>query len=1028
MAANTQNINAKSVAKFLLLPGIIPRAKEFTGSGFGYIAFLFARIYAAVRILPAGHPYLNYDNIGQFSVLQVIATAAANLKFNKRNIDQIIVFVALLAGVVLLFMQFALLILAIFSADAHAQVTFTGMFTTEFPETDIAFLLLDYVFGIGAVGGGAAGASFFGSNALEATGGATPFQLGMQALFQFYNLAILLVGAIIFMYYIAVVVIETAQTGVPFGRRFSKIYAPLRFVFAIGLLIPLSQGFNTAQYITLMAAKLGSSFATNGWLLYNENLTGLNPMGVENASLVARPRQPYLDDLLYFSSVYHTCRYMYWATVTNRRTNGRTCIGGYVIVDGTAQSLSGLTGEGCAAGAGAFDYAAAKNSLSANGDVWGTGDIEVVLGELDPELHPDVAGGVEPYCGKLTIPLGHLNPSYYTGDQMSGVAGVEQAYFTLVTMMLNPESGGAIGTTESDDFNLFRQLGERSGAVTITREPYHNPCIHSQGSLDEAQLTALLQNIENVFAALGLPMPPLSELVGQYAGLVGGLGDGATCGRGDWAPPASIFQGAIEGYKIQLDDAIAAAHAALVTSMDLNLTEDQAHRGWGGAGIWYNQIADLNGVFTGALYATPSVRQYPKVMNDVKDKRQEQDQTSKYCDTFNPNLANNQSVDLTNFELTMATAMNQTFQYFCDRPNVETGDAVSAAAAAGAGGAADSSTCSQALLQTGGATKGNTSNVFIDVVSLIFGLNGLFDLKACSQAGANGMPLVHPLAQLSAIGKSLIENAIRSMGMALGASFGGGILSVLEPALGGALQALSGMFVGIATIGLTIGFILYYILPFLPFIYFFFAVGAWVKSIFEAMVGVPLWALAHLHIDGDGLPGKAAMPGYWLIFEIFLRPIVTVFGLIGGMACFGALTVALNNLFDLVVSNSTGATPGSAQTELTVDEIAAIRAGTIDQFFYTVMYAILVYMMATASFKMIDTIPKAFMRWINTGITTFNDNKGDPTSDLTTYAAVGGARASSQVFGGLQSFAHGVGAGGGAVIKAGTGGTSGGNP
>ncbi len=1017
MAANTQNINAKSVAKYLLLPGIIPRAKEFTGSGFGYIAFLFARIYAAVRILPVGHPFLNYDNIGRFSVLQVIGAAAANLQFNKRNIDQLIVFVALLAGVVLMFMQFLLLILAIFSADAHAQVTFTGMFTTEFPETDIAFLLLDYVFGIGAIGGGAAGASFFGSNALVATGGATPFQLGMQALFQFYNLAILLVGAIIFMYYVAVVVIETAQTGVPFGRRFSKIYAPLRFVLAIGLLIPLSQGFNTAQYITLMAAKMGSSFATNGWLLYNQNLTGLNPMGIENASLVARPRQPYLDDLLYFSSVYHTCRYMYWATVTNRRTNGRTCIGAYVIVDGEAQVLGGLTGEGCAAGAGTFDYNAAKNSLSANGDVWGTGDVEVVLGELDAELWPDANGGVQPFCGKLTIPLGHLNPSYYTGDRMSGVAGVEAAYFGLVGMVLNPEGGGAIGTTESDDFNLFKQLGERSAQVTITQEPYHNPCVHAQANMNEEQLVAFVQSIENFFAGIGVPMPGWSQLVAQYSGLMGGLNDEATCGRGDWAPPSSVFQGALDGYKVQLDEAITTAHTTLVGSMNLNLTQEQANRGWGGAGIWYNQIADLNGVFTGAVYATPSVRAYPKIMNDVKDKRQEQDQTADYCKTFDPNLADNQSVDLTNFELTMATAMNQTFQYFCDRPNAETGNAADAALAPSAAGT-NSSGCSLAPLQQGGATKGSSSNVFIDVVSLIFGLNGLFDLKTCSQAGANGMPLVHPLAQLSAIGKSLIENAIRSMGMALGASFGGGILSVLAPALGGALQALSGMFVGIATIGLTIGFILYYILPFLPFIYFFFAVGAWVKSIFEAMVGVPLWALAHLHIDGDGLPGKAAMPGYWLIFEIFLRPIVTVFGLIGGMACFGALTIALNNLFDLVVSNSTGAAPGASQTELTVDEIAAVRAGTIDQFFYTVMYAILVYMMATASFKMIDTIPKAFMRWINTGITTFNDNKGDPTSDLTTYAAVGGARASSQVFGGMQSFAQGAGQTGGALIKA----------
>ena len=135
-----------------------------------------------------------------------------------------------------------------------------------------------------------------------------------------------------------------------------------------------------------------------------------------------------------------------------------------------------------------------------------------------------------------------------------------------------------------------------------------------------------------------------------------------------------------------------------------------------------------------------------------------------------------------------------------------------------------------------------------------------------------------------------------------------------------------------------------------------------------------------------------------------MRPIVTVFGLIGGMACFGAMTVALNNLFDLVVQNSTG----SSTTLGTAAQIDLMRRGTIDHFFFTVMYAILVYLMATASFKMIDTIPKAFMRWMNTGISTFNDSKGDPTQDLTTYAAFGGARASQQVFSGLQRGMEGI--------------------
>ena len=40
------------------------------------------------------------------------------------------------------------------------------------------------------------------------------------------------------------------------------------------------------------------------------------------------------------------------------------------------------------------------------------------------------------------------------------------------------------------------------------------------------------------------------------------------------------------------------------------------------------------------------------------------------------------------------------------------------------------------------------------------------------------------------------------------------------------------------------------------------------RGMTELLVGAPLWALAHLRIDGNGLPGETASNGYFLIFEI----------------------------------------------------------------------------------------------------------------------------------------------------------------
>ena len=245
--------------------------------------------------------------------------------------------------------------------------------------------------------------------------------------------------------------------------------------------------------------------------------------------------------------------------------------------------------------------------------------------------------------------------------------------------------------------------------------------------------------------------------------------------------------------------------------------------------------------------------------------------------------------------------------------------------------------------------------------------------------------------------------------------------------LGSALHSISGIFVSLTTIGLAIGFILYYVLPFLPFIYFFFAVGGWVKSIFEAMVGVPLWALAHLRVDGNGFPGDSASNGYFLIFEIFVRPILTVFGLIAGLAIFSAMARTLNGVFDLLIANMSGfecvqdmGGGALAFGDCTTGTVLYLeeKRSIVDEFFYTIIYTIIVYLLATSSFKLIDQIPNSILRWAGAGVQSFGDNRDDPTQGLVQYAAFGGANMAGQVSGALTEGAR---AGGLAVGGAGRG-------
>ena len=74
-----QGVKPKTVAKYMILPGIMPRLRDFFENGFTWLAVLMASIYSTVRLLPQDHPYLNPENKGRFGIRHVIAEAANNL-------------------------------------------------------------------------------------------------------------------------------------------------------------------------------------------------------------------------------------------------------------------------------------------------------------------------------------------------------------------------------------------------------------------------------------------------------------------------------------------------------------------------------------------------------------------------------------------------------------------------------------------------------------------------------------------------------------------------------------------------------------------------------------------------------------------------------------------------------------------------------------------------------------------------------------------------------------------------------------
>ena len=326
-------ITTLSVFKYMALPGFKSRFSELFGTGFSHVAYFMALVYGAVRLLPNNHPYLNTQNIGEYGIRHVIAEAANNLEVSKKNADKILVFICMLFGVVLLGLQIILLVFGLIAQPALAAMPtdLAGFFITTNPEQDLAHIFLDMVFGIpdifdSCVQTGVACTNILGNNITRAAGapgtdwgyepGAFPFPIhdGLHVMFQTYNIGLTVIAVFISIYFLATIAIETAQTGTPMGKRFNKVWAPVRFVVAFGLLFPLPQGINSAQYIVLYAAKFGSGFATNGWIIFNDTLGA----GAENllaadvadaTENIVTPNIPEMGTLIQFIYTAKVCQF-----------------------------------------------------------------------------------------------------------------------------------------------------------------------------------------------------------------------------------------------------------------------------------------------------------------------------------------------------------------------------------------------------------------------------------------------------------------------------------------------------------------------------------------------------------------------------------------------------------------------------------------------------------------------------------------------------------------------------------------------
>lgn len=956
------------IAKYALLPQVLPRIASLLFSGFDYFAYFMAQVYRGVRLLPASHPYLRPSEIGNFSIPDVIAAAGRNLTYRKENIDQIIIFYVILLGLILLVLQGMLLLVGALAPSAFA-LSMSYYFGQSLPgglagfaqKQDLAFIFLDRVFGVPGIFDSCVskgGPCYRSGAGMEFLAGDTvyippafpwPFHNALHAMFEFYSIGLLIVGMMIFLYFVLVIVAETAQTGTPFGRRFNRVWAPMRLVMALGLLIPIANGLNTAQYIVLYSAKLGSNFATNGWLTFNSKLTEGKPL--DGSDMISMPKPPMPNDLIQFMMLAHACKAVeegyikppfndHWqddpkcAAIDTKEQQG-TYVNAYLV-----KATGDVSNDHVALEDTDYDQAMT---------FFGKGTFTIRVGDVGClPRHTKSFGHVFPTCGEITMSNTNISTKNKGGYE------IQRGYYGLIRYLWGKYGGQKNPSQlpkrwdwedycDKDKFNAMMALG--GGDINLRKRALYYV---------QLKCPAPKLNGPNMSPMTKPDVDWLSKTAEDYR-----VGNKAVPFPGVVASATGIPSGVIVEEILR---AALIAERADIAAGKYAIPIDLMSRGWAGAGMWYNQIAQANGAFSGAAQDFPKITAYPNLMSTIMESKLRNMQNINVAEIFS--ASKSQDSSLQTGRVADAEAIKPMSQLYELWTSVQS------------------------------QTKPITGNKVYDFLNYLFGTQGLFDLR--DPANQN----VHPLALLTALGKGLIEASIRNV--ALGATGQGvQILSSLGGSeMGNALgEAFSGIMYSIATMTLTAGFILYYILPFLPFMYFFFAVGNWVKGIFEAMVGVPLWALAHIRIDGDGLPGGAALNGYFLIFEIFLRPILIVFGLIAAVGIFAAMASTFNAIFPLAVTNLGGIDYSKSAD---ADWLTMAR-GPVDQLFYTVMYAIILYVMGLACFKLIDLIPNNILRWMGASVQAFADGAGDPASQLTQYAAIGGSQITQQAIGGMKS-------------------------
>jgi hypothetical protein len=251
-------------------------------------------------------------------------------------------------------------------------------------------------------------------------------------------------------------------------------------------------------------------------------------------------------------------------------------------------------------------------------------------------------------------------------------------------------------------------------------------------------------------------------------------------------------------------------------------------------------------------------------------------------------------------------------------------------------------------------------------------LKMLFGSAKAAQITAGG-GLVQSLASL---GATLIGMGVAGITVILGALVAMSFLSALAAGAIPLALYVSTLAMSIIVPMILMGITLAVYVPMIPALFWTLGVVAWLLVVAECIFLAPVWALAHLEAEGEGM-GQRTEKGYAMLLDLLLRPLALVFG-------FAIATAVLNAAWSLFTAGVGG-----------VLDVA--DTWSFIKFF---MWIGMVFVIVTIAVQLIGTVyrkaldlPDQIVTWIGSSVASYmGDHSTKDPNDSLRGAGRGGGR------------------------------------